>query len=100
MEPGRNLLSWHGIEHENPVVLLAVRRRHELLNAFVGILTDSFPSSVARIIPLGFDLRAVELVNVDADALAARGVGDYEVPIFRPCRDETIRAVARLGGQD
>src|SRR2546427_11697497 len=47
-------LSRHGIEHQNPVVSLAVGRRLKLLGAFVGILTNDFPRSVARIVPPGF----------------------------------------------
>src|SRR6266508_3521078 len=92
--------SRHRIEHQDPVALLALRWRDKLLDAFVGILTDGFPRSVARIVPLSFHLRAVELVHVNADWLAARRVGDDEASVFGSRRYEAVWAAARLRRED
>src|SRR5207249_1867654 len=85
---------------QNPVVLLALGWRHKLVGGVVGIVTNRFPRSVPRVVPLGFHLRAVELVHVDSQGLAARSVGNDEAPVLSPCRDKTIRAGARLQGED
>src|SRR5205823_720157 len=91
-----SLLSRSGVEHQNPIVLVAPGRSNKLLKACVGILTDEFPCSVARIVPLSLHWRAAELVHVNADGLAASCVGNDEASVFRSCRDEAIRAAARL----
>src|SRR5213592_3331740 len=86
-----------GIEHENPVIFLAVGRRLKFLGAFVGILINGFPRFIARIVPLRFHLRGVELVHVNADGLADRCVGDYEAPVFGSRRNDATCALALLG---
>src|SRR5437870_1782287 len=94
----RPSFSRHGIEHQNPVVLLAVGRLHKLLAAFVGILTNCFPRSVTRVVPLSFHLRAVELVHLNAHRLSEWCVGNYETAVFGPRRNDATRAFALLRG--
>src|SRR4030095_2064549 len=92
-------LSGQGIEQQNPIVLLTVRRRSKILRAFVWILADGFPGSVARVVPLGFHLGTGELVHVNADRLTASCVSNDEAAVFRSRSHEAIRAAAGLRRQ-
>src|SRR5215475_3886376 len=82
------------VEHQNPVVLLSVRWREKLLNAFVRILANDLPRSIARTVPLSLHWRAVDLVHLNAHGLAARCVGHHKASVFGSCGHESIGAAA------
>src|SRR5438046_10647595 len=84
-----------GIEDQNPIFRLAVGRRNKLVAACVEVLSDGQPPrSVARVVPPGCDLRAVELVQVNANWLADRCVRDHETSVFGPPCNDAMRALA------
>src|SRR5262245_24756029 len=72
------------IEHQGPIALLALGRGGEFAFAFVRVGPDFAPGSLPRVVPMGYDVLAGNLIHVDADRPALRRVGDEEAAIRGP----------------